>query len=208
MSKLPQKNNKKEEAELRGKKANEVVVDEVQAKPVLEVNYPTEPTFEEREAVAWPMMLDSFNEGLVKQVEEGKSIIEILDNKDDFDEEVIKLELKNTSSYAANIQNVNIPDDFIRMPLDELGKVGPYNRYANFPVEVTEPIVLQNPNPDEVRKLPPVNSLVAPKTVKAIEQAPVVNNGGTIAPQVPQAQPVGRQRHTFKARPDKEVRNV
>lgn len=133
-----------------------------------------------------------------------------------------KLELTNTSP------NIKVSEDFSREAINELGRIAPYMRYANFPVQVETEIVLHNTSggaqrddcklPEDILddigytyeapKLPPVNSLVAPKTVKAIEQAPVVNNGGTITPQVPQAQPVGRQRHTFKARPDKEGRNV
>lgn len=271
---------------------------EEQAKPVLEVNYPTEPTFEQRELNRHNDVFEQMPTGqLIEQVEAervskeeaadrlkiapklGKGIltdvyvnpetakdiekwtmdvsedgtIDVIPPDDiedgvankvvleqtlphhDFDAKVNynfdvdgpatedvtfqegkrwvnppaeKLELKNTSPYAANIQEIKISEDFNREALNELGKVGPYNRYANFPVEITEPITLQNPHPGEARKLPPVNSLVAPKSVKAIEQAPIVNNGGTVVPQAPQAQPVGRQRHTFKARPDKEGRNV
>lgn len=35
--------------------------------------------------------------------------------------------------YSANIQNINISQDLLRTPLNELGKIGPYYRYVNFP---------------------------------------------------------------------------
>lgn len=44
------------------------------------------------------------------------------------------------TSYGAHIQSVNISTNLGRTELFELGKFGPYFRYANFPVEVTTSI--------------------------------------------------------------------
>jgi len=38
-----------------------------------------------------------------------------------------------SGDYSSFIQSVNISQDLLRTPLNELGKVGPYYRYVNFP---------------------------------------------------------------------------
>ncbi len=221
-----EKHNEAVEAELRGEGANKVVVDEVQV-------IPADSNMSDKLA----SILEAHNKDGTRDLIWGpdleleppaEHIEDEVTNKVVLEQAIEKLELTNTSPYAANIQEIKVSEDFSREAINELGRIAPYMGYDNFLVEVTEPIVLHNTSggtqgddcnlPEDILddigytyespKLPPVNTLVAPKTVKAIEQAPVVNNGGTITPQVPQAQPVGRQRHTFKARPDKEGRNV
>jgi len=201
-----EKHNEAVEAELRGEGANKVVVDEVQV-------IPADSNMSDKLA----SILEAHNKDGTRDLIWGpdlelepptEHIEDEVTNKVVLEQAIEKLELTNTSPYAANIQEIKISKDFNREALNELDKVGPYNRYVSFPVESHKNLLDDIGYTYESPKLPPVNTLVAPKTVKAIEQAPVVNNGGTITPQVPQAQPVGRQRHTFKARPDKEGRNV
>lgn len=184
---------KQVEEKIRGGNANKVVVDDVQV-------IPADSNMSDKLA----SILEAHNKDGTRDLIWGpdleleppaEPIEDEVTNKVVLEQAIEKLELTNTSPYAANLQEIKISEDFSREAINELGRIAPYMRYASFP-EVPE------------KQLPPVNSLVAPKTVKAIEQAPVINNGGTITPQVPQAQPVGRQRHTFKARPDKEGRNV
>ncbi len=49
-------------------------------------------------------------------------------------------EVNEVRPFATQVQNIKVSTDFSRKELFELGRVGPYNRFINYPVEITTEI--------------------------------------------------------------------